>query len=263
MPNEALTPKSDTTSTESSNTCSPPDHRASSESSGVHSGEDTKEDVVIRARPVIAGPQKSIMKQPQPAIIEEPFGRPTNMSLSSFKDGQNCSTLPSRGGQESQSDYSQCNTMPLPVGAHHNNQHHRISANEPRQRTTLPNNIRYSAGQYLRQIPHIKNAENPYGYGLTGSGHHTFSKHIQNEIVGPNANIISSSQSQQQFVPHPVAQPMHNFQTTSSSFTTFNHPPQSPSMYNNCNNPPSYNADHHHGSNNVVYSSTHNSLQMH
>ena len=262
MPNEALTPKSDTTSTESSNTCSPPD-RASSESSGVHSGEDSKEDVVIRPRPVLPGAQKSIMKQPQPAIIEEPFGRPSNMSLSSFKDGQNCSTLPSRGAQESQPDYSQCNTMPLPVGAHqHNNQHHRISANEPRQRTTLPNNIRYSAGQYLRQIPHIKNAENIYGYGIAGSGHHTFSKHIQNEI-GAQSNMMSSSQSQQQFTPHPIAQPMHNFQTTSSSFTTFNHPPPSPSMYNNCNNSPIYNTEHHHGSNNVVYSSTHNSLQMH
>lgn len=227
-PNEALTPKSDTNSTESST--SPPERASLSESSsGVHSGEENKDEVVIRPRPN-AGVQKPVKT---PAVIqEEPYGRITNMKMSSFKDGSGsaCNTLPSSRGSSNEQgsvDYSQCNTMPLMPGAHLMN---RMSVNDsPKQRTTLPNNIRYSAGggagggHYLRQMPQLKNAESPYATGL-GSGHHTFSsKLIQNEPLPPPPHPMSQSQSQQQFaMTSSSIHQMQHFNTSSSSFTGAN-----------------------------------------
>lgn len=259
-PNEALTPKSDTTSTESSTT-SPPERAHSDSSSGVHSGEETcKDEVVIRRSAV--GP-KSIIK-PSPSVIhEEPYGRITHMKMSTFKDGSNSNsnTLPLRStSTENQPpiDYS-CNTMPLPPSSLH--QIHRVSANEPK-RTTLPNNIRYSAGQYLRQMPQLTNAESPYGTCGLGSGHHTFSKHIQNDVA-PQLNMLSTSPPQHQYSPGPMQQaqqqqPIH-YQTQSSSFTTFNHPPMPPSMSPNSNY--AIVTDHSYNNNGSIYS--HNTLQMH
>lgn len=226
-PNEALTPKSDTNSTESST--SPPERTSLSESSsGVHSGEENKDEVVIRPRPV-PGLQKTVKT---PAVIQEEdiYGRITNMKMSSFKDatGSACNTLPSSRGnsiEPPQIDYSQCNTMPHMPGAHLMN---RMSVNDsPKQRTTLPNNIRYSAGgggtSYLRQMPQLKNAESPYATGL-GSGHHTFSSRlIQNEPLPPPPLPMSQSQSQQQFaMTSSSIHQMHNFNTSSSSFTGVN-----------------------------------------
>jgi hypothetical protein len=234
-PNEALTPKSDTNSTESST--SPPERALSESSSGVHSSEENKDEVVIRAK---AGIQKTVKT---PAVIQEEdiYGRITNNhKMSSFKDaGSACNTLPANRSvisneQPSVIDYSQCNTMPLMPGAH---QIHRMSANDSasKQRTTLPNNIRYSSGgHYLRQIPQIKNAESPYATGL-GSGHHTFSpKLIQNEPLPPpptNAHhmMMPQSQSQQQFsmttsASSSIHHPVHHFNTASSSFTGMHHP---------------------------------------
>lgn len=223
--NEALTPKSDTNSTESST--SPPERTSLSESSsGVHSGEENKEEVVIRPRPV-TGLQKAVKT---PAVIqEEPYGRITcNMKMSSFKDGigpgSASNTLPlSRGNSSEQApiDYSQCNTMPHMPGQHQIN---RVSLNDsPKQRTTLPNNIRYSSGgvsgpHYMRQMPQLKNAESPYATGL-GSGHHTFSSRlIQNEPLPPPP--MTQSQSQQQFgMTSSSIHQMHSFNTSSSSFT--------------------------------------------
>lgn len=230
---EALTPKSDTNSLTESST-SPPERTSLSESSsGVHSGEENKEEVVIRPRPV-TGLQKAVKT---PAVIEEePYGRITNMKMSSFKDGpqSSCNTLPSSRGFSSEQgpmDYSQCNTMPLMPGAHLMN---RMSVNEsPKQRTTLPNNIRYSAGgggHYLRQMPQMKNAESPYATGL-GSGHHTFAPSlIQNEPLPPpphpytqQHNPMSQSHSQQQFAMNSSSiHQMHSFNTASSSFTGMN-----------------------------------------
>ena len=226
--NEALTPKSDTNSTESS--ASPPERALSESSSGVHSGEENKDEVVIRPRPT-ASLQKSVKT---PAVIqEEPYGRITNLKMSTFKDGPNstCNTLPSSRGpaiEQPQVDYSQCNTMPHMPGAHQMN---RMSANDsPKQRTTLPNNIRYSAGgagHYMRQMSQLRNAESPYATGL-GSGHHTFSsKLIQNEPLPPPPHqhqLMSQSQSQQQFAMNSSSiHQMHNFNTPSSSFTGGNH----------------------------------------
>lgn len=225
-PNEALTPKSDTNSTESST--SPPERALSESSSGVHSGEENKDEVVIRAR-ASAGIQKTVKT---PAVIqEEPYGRITNMKMSSFKDapGSASNTLPSSRGSSTDQppiDYSQCSTMPLMPGQHLMN---RMSVNDsPKQRTTLPNNIRYSAGggggvHYLRQMPQLKNAESPYAAGLQ-SGHHTFSSRlIQNEPLPPPPHQISQSQSQQQFAMNSSSiHQMHNFNTASSSFTGMN-----------------------------------------
>lgn len=225
-PNEALTPKSDTNSTESST--SPPERALSESSSGVHSGEENKDEVMIRPRPV-TGLQKTVKT---PAVIqEEPYGRITNMRhLSSFKDApaSASNTLPmSRGNTNEQPpvDYSQCNTMPHMPGIHQVN---RMSVNDtPKQRTTLPNNIRYSAGgggHYLRQMPMLKGAESPYATGLQ-SGHHTFSsKLIQNEPLPPPPHPMSQSQSQQQFAMNSSSMhhQMNNFNTSSTSFTGMN-----------------------------------------
>lgn len=233
--NEALTPKSDTNSTESST--SPPERTSLSESSsGVHSGEENKDEVVIRPRPVTS--LQKVVKTPA-VIQEEPYGRITNMKMSSFNVNGPASasnTLPSSRAsaieQPHTIDYSQCNTMPLMPGAHQIN---RMSANDsPKQRTTLPNNIRYSSGgttgqHYLRQMPQLKNAESPYATGL-GSGHHTFSPKailIQNEPLPPPPNMspypMSQSQSQQQFAMNSSSiHQMHSFNTSSSSFTGVN-----------------------------------------
>lgn len=237
--NEALTPKSDTNSTESST--SPPERALSESSSGVHSSEENKDEVVIRAK---AGAQKTV--KPPAVIEEEPYGRITNNhKMSSFLKenggsngaimGISSNTLPHNRStisneQPSVIDYSQCNTMPLMPGAHQMN---RLSANSDslKQRTTLPSNIRYSsAGNFMRQMPQMKSTESPYATGL-GSGHHTFSSRlIQNEpLPAPPTTVMPQSQSQQQFsmssASSSIYQPLHHFNAQSSSFTGVNHNP--------------------------------------
>lgn len=189
VPTDALlTPRSDTTSTESST--SPPD-RAPSESSGtssgVHSGEERDEVAVIRPRP-----PKTIVKPPQPVIQEEPFGRSTNMKMSSFnQDGKSSATLPlTRGPIDIRNEFiNHCSTMPLPVGCHQQQYRSQIFApNSPRPQmhTTLPNGLRYSnvtSQNFLRRMPHVKNAESPYGILGLGAGHHTFSKLLHDPLM--------------------------------------------------------------------------------
>ncbi|XP_055607087.1 protein tincar [Uranotaenia lowii] len=205
MPNEALTPRSDTTSTESST--SPPDCRdaPSETSSGVHSGEE-RDEVVIRPR---SGPYKSIIKPPPPAIQEEPFGRSTNMKMSSFNKDGSSATLPlTRGSVDlHRSDYPQCSTMPLPAGYHHQPHHYHsqssfttsnsASRTQLQQHTTLPNGVRYSNSnnQFLKRMPYIKTAESPYGHLGLGSGHHTFSKLLHDPLAMPNSSPPTHSQS--------------------------------------------------------------------
>ncbi|XP_065077585.1 protein tincar [Ochlerotatus camptorhynchus] len=203
MPTEALTPRSDTTSTESST--SPPDCRdaPSETSSGVHSGEE-RDEVVIRPR---SGPYKSIIKPPPPAIQEEPFGRSTNMKMSSFNKDGSSATLPlTRGSADGHRDYPQCSTMPLPAG-YHQQQHHyhsQSSFTSPnsssrqqllQQHTTLPNGVRYQSNQFLKRMPYIKTAESPYGHLGMGSGHHTFSKLLHDPLGMPNSSPPTHSQS--------------------------------------------------------------------
>ncbi|KAH8349096.1 hypothetical protein KR084_005684 [Drosophila pseudotakahashii] len=128
VPNEALTPRSDTTSTtESTNTTSPPERAPSESSSGVHSGEERELEVIIRPR----ANSKPPPRPPQPPIQEEPYGRCTNMRMSSFNADPsansavssaviNSATLPlQRSVPEQKFDYTaHCSTMPLPVGCH-------------------------------------------------------------------------------------------------------------------------------------------------
>ncbi|XP_058055789.1 protein tincar [Anopheles bellator] len=202
MPTEALTPRSDSTSTESST--SPPDCRdaPSETSSGVHSGEEGRDEVVIRPR---SGPYKSVIKAPPPpAIQEEPFGRSTNMKMSSFNKDGTSATLPlTRGSHDLHhlpQPYPQCSTMPLPAGYHQQQQQHNLlyhsqtsfgpqpahpgAGGRPPQHTTLPNGVRYatSSNQFLKRMPYMKNAESPYGHLGLGAGHHTFSKLLHDPL---------------------------------------------------------------------------------
>ncbi|XP_070063789.1 protein tincar isoform X2 [Drosophila virilis] len=124
VPNEALTPRSDTNSiTESTNTTSPPERAPSESSSGVHSGEERELEVIIRPRVSCKAPPRP----PQPPIQEEPYGRCTNMRMSSFNADpvaaasvMNSATLPlQRSAPEQKFDYTaHCSTMPLPAGCH-------------------------------------------------------------------------------------------------------------------------------------------------
>ncbi|XP_067614575.1 protein tincar [Eurosta solidaginis] len=126
VPNEALTPRSETTSTTESTT-SPPERAPSESSSGVHSGEERDVEVVIRARAANKPPPKP----PQPPIQEEPYGRCTNMRMSSFGGDAattngpgaralNSATLPlTRSAPDQKFDYANhCSTMPLPAAFH-------------------------------------------------------------------------------------------------------------------------------------------------
>lgn len=202
MPCEgALTPPRSDTETESST--SPPE-RASSESSGVHSSEESKDEVVIRPRI----PNKTIIKPVQPAIQEEPFGRCTNMRMSSFNvdAGGSSATLPivrNNNDQMLRGDLSHCSTMPLPTGAH---QQYKPQLYTPQNgskgqlyHTTLPNGVQYASSQYLRRMPYGKTTESPYGHIGVNSGHRTFSKLINdplNNLPPPPSPLTSFSSPQ-------------------------------------------------------------------
>lgn len=188
--NEALTPKSDTNSTESS--ASPPERALSESSSGVHSGEDSKEEVMIRSRPIGGTLQRNV--KPPPAVIEEePYGRITaNMKMSSFKDSQSSNnTMPHNRGsmieverlQPTNMDYP-CNTMPAMQNI--SNHYSRGPTTVDMKHTTLPSSVRYSTGgetHYMKQMSQIKSTGSPYATGLgLRNGHHSFSSHyIQRE----------------------------------------------------------------------------------
>ncbi|XP_037816402.1 protein tincar isoform X2 [Lucilia sericata] len=122
VPQEALTPRSDTASCGTESTVSPPERAPSESSSGVHSAEEREIEVVIRPRVAC----KPLLKQPQPVIQEEPYGRCTNMRMSSFATGSNTNsaTLPlQRSHTDQKIDYSQhCSTMPLPLNSHNHYQ---------------------------------------------------------------------------------------------------------------------------------------------
>lgn len=185
MAHDILTPCTDSISTECST--SPPERAASdSSSSGIHSGEE-REEVVIRARPA------KVVKPPQPAIQEEPFGRSTNMVMSSFITDSSSATLPIHRVQSAEPFYdfaNHCSTMPLPIMSHHQQQQ-RIpqfitpTTSKPQLHTTLPNGVRYAnPTNFIRRMPlHVQNAESPYGILGLGAGHHTFSKLLHDPLV--------------------------------------------------------------------------------
>ena len=222
MAAEALTP-----STENSSSV----HEEAS--SGVHSGEE-REEVVIRpssgpscGRP---SPYKPTAKALPPPIAEEPFGRSTNMRMSSFNinltsdnhegqrhshqgisgstsvnqhlgvySGSSSATLPMLRSGSSLVDYlpvrnhPHCNTMPLPGSNLNQVNNNEASTHRPQgspglpvgvpQHTTLPNGVRYANPMLTRRVPLLKGAESPYGVLGRGSGHHTFSKHLQDPLL--------------------------------------------------------------------------------
>lgn len=195
MPPEALTPRSDT---ETESSTSPPE-RASSESSGVHSSEEGKDEVVIRPRSA----HKTIVKPVlQPAIIEEPFGRSTNMRMSSFNAdlmagiGAGAATLPIIRNNNPPADMY-CSTMPLPVGAHSQPKHHQMyqsaAGSKVQLHTTLPNGVQnpYASNQFIRRIQAAtvagggKSSEIVYGHTGSNGGHRTFSKLINDPLNNP------------------------------------------------------------------------------
>lgn len=184
MAHDILTPCTDSMSTECST--SPPERAASdSSSSGIHSSEE-KDEVFIRPR------QAKVVKLPPPAIQEEPFGRSTNMVMSSFNKDTLCATLPIHRAQSAEPFYdfaSHCNTMPLPITNHQQQQ--RIpqfitpSASKPQLHTTLPNGVRYAnPTNFIRRVPlHVQTADSPYGILGLGAGHHTFSKLLHDPLA--------------------------------------------------------------------------------
>lgn len=249
-----------TPSTESS--ASPPDRAPSETSSGVHSGEESAE-VVIRPGSISSGrpsPYKPVIKPVPPPIAEEPFGRSTNMRMSSFNINGNRHSHQSLTGSTSVNnhmggdgaatsatlpllrsgssltdyhplrDYAHCSTMPLPGSNGHqnpfmnrqqiqqpphlssdssvaaqykhlnqlNNNNSNTNNSTPvnsnhsspahpgmgiPQHTTLPNGVRYANPMLTRRVPHLKNAESPYGVLGMGSGHHTFSKLLHDPLM--------------------------------------------------------------------------------
>lgn len=193
MAHDILTPCTDSVSTECST--SPPERAASDSSSsgihsdglhsdGIHSGE---EEVIIRPRPA------KVVKPTQPAIQEEPFGRSTNMVMSSFNKDLSSATLPIHRVQSAEPFYdfaNHCSTMPLPI-TNHQQQQQRIpqfitpSASKPQLHTTLPNGVRYAnPSNFIRRVPlHVQTADSPYGTLGLGAGHHTFSKLLHDPLL--------------------------------------------------------------------------------
>ena len=103
MAHDILTPCTDSMSTECST--SPPEHAASdSSSSGIQSGEE-RDEVVIRPRP------KAVPRLPPEVIQEEPFGRSTNMVMSSFIKDTSSATLPIHRVQSAEPFYDFANQM--------------------------------------------------------------------------------------------------------------------------------------------------------
>lgn len=185
MQHDILTPCTDSTSTECST--SPPEAASDTSSSGIHSSEE-REEVVIR--------QSKIIKPAQPAIHEEPFGRSTNMIMSSFITDLSSATLPiHRVPSSLEAHYDYCNTMPLPIVNQQLQQQYRtqqfITPNASKaqlhttQHTTLPNGVRYAnPTSYVRRVPlHVQMADSPYGILGLGAGHHTFSKLLQDPLT--------------------------------------------------------------------------------
>lgn len=191
MAHDILTPCTDSMSTECST--SPPEHATSdtSDTSGIQSGEE-REEVVIRPR------QAKVVKPPPSAIHEEPFGRSTNMVMSSFIKDSSSATLPIHRVQSAEPFYdfaNHCSTMPLPIT--HNQQQQQLqqqqfipqfitpTSSKPQLHTTLPNGVRYAnPTNFIRRVPlHVQTADSPYGILGLGAGHHTFSKLLHDPLA--------------------------------------------------------------------------------
>lgn len=187
MLHDVLTPCTESTSTECS--ASPPEAASDTSSSGIHSGEE-RDEVVIRQG-------KGSKMHSSGSLHEDPFGRATNMRMSSFNKDSPCATLPTQRvhSMEPHYDYAiHCGTMPMPITNHHEQYRSaqfitptpsKMQLNTGAQHTTLPNGVRYAnPASYIRRVPmHVQTAESPYGLLGLGAGHHTFSKLLQDPLT--------------------------------------------------------------------------------
>lgn len=142
-----------------------------------------EEDVVIRRN------VSKLEDAPTATAVTEPFGRSTNMRLTSFKDRpQQSATLPHYPTQIVNPAYPHCSTMPLPVsnptvptllGTG-------TSCNSfPRQHTTIPthhNGVRLFNPSPFNKRPFPTQVR---GYQPPDGGHHTFPQ-IINMSLKPN-----------------------------------------------------------------------------
>lgn len=136
-----------------------------------------------------------------------------------MRDYPHCSTMPLPGSNAQQSPFMNRHMSPLPTSqSKHLNQLNNNgygSASEASsnpnsqmpssgfipQHTTLPNGVRYANPILTRRVPHLKNAESPYGVLGMGSGHHTFSKLLHDpllelsipESIGCDASLMDTT----------------------------------------------------------------------
>ncbi|XP_069698500.1 protein tincar-like isoform X2 [Periplaneta americana] len=216
MPHDELTPRSDSDSSGGS----PPCH--SETSSGVHSNSSSEtphkprstsaDDLTEPSRqpppawrsfslqrnvqppPTVAESTVVIRrsKQARPKTTDEPFGRSTNMRMTSFTDHP-AATLPLYPTQQVATVYPHCSTMPLPTGG----------PSIPRQHTTIPSHVRLF-NPFVKRLHHCASGVVPSA-GLSG-GHHTFPHKyspLQHKQDRDSANFsMASSGDSDQYLPH-------------------------------------------------------------
>lgn len=215
MPHEERTGRSDSVSTESSHSPpEPPGSNHSETSSGIHSNESEHHPVTTKTAPSEPDTSQNLINlnevpvEPQqestvvirrksirpnktegiaPAILEEdPYGRATNMRMTSFTDRkdlahiQSCSaTLPHYPTQPVQNVYPNCSTMPLPQHTTNNTSTAMVNGNScnvyPRLHTTIPT--------HHNGVKVVTNSHNPYVTRLHSKpGDHTKYEPIYTKI---------------------------------------------------------------------------------
>nr|CAH7721518.1 unnamed protein product [Callosobruchus chinensis] len=179
--------RSDSVSTEESQHSppEPPGSNHSETSSGIHSNDSEMHSVIMATtatvvmKPVVIR-RKSIRPNAKeiiaPTILEEdPYGRATNMRMTSFTDKnhvvQSCSaTLPHYPTQPVQNVYPNCSTMPLPQHTTNNSTANMVNGNScnvyPRQHTTIP--LHHNG---VKLLPNTTN-HNPYITRITSKQDH-------------------------------------------------------------------------------------------
>lgn len=218
MPHDELTPRSDSDSSGGS----PPSH--SETSSGVHSNSSSEthkprstsvDDLTVESSQqsspawrsfslqcnAVPSPPPQVVentvvirrsKQARPKTTDEPFGRSTNMRMTSFTDHP-AATLPLYPTQQVATVYPHCSTMPLPTGG----------PTIPRQHTTIPSHVRLF-NPFMKRLHHCGSGVVP-STGLSG-GHHTFPHKytpLQHKQDRDSANFsMASSGDSDQCLPH-------------------------------------------------------------
>lgn len=156
-----------------------------------------------------------VLSQGQPEVVpppvqqlQEPFGRSTNMRMTSFTDRpQQSATLPHYPTQQIGAAYPHCSTMPLPVtgaaptlmgpGA--------ISCHSfPRQHTTIPTH--HNGVRLFNPNPYAKRIQFPVKGINTASEHHSFPQImnlVKHKTERDSANFsLASSGDSDSCIPH-------------------------------------------------------------